>query len=219
MVASKIYRAKPKRKFRNKRLPFSRRQVKAVRRIATSTSESKYVDNSDSHSSMVASDNGLVGFIMPFSNDGLLNISQGDGVSNRDGNSVFIKGIKLKGILKAVSSGAHHLRIMLIRVPDQLETSNDDRYTDFNAMDVSSLYPRDTKPYKILWDKTYSIDSNNYPLQLINKYVKINKKVHYEDGTGSNVSRGQIALAFYTDNTTASAISLSLNSRTYFKDA
>lgn len=176
---------KPKRR---KNLPFTKKQVKAVRKIAQTSNEVKYTDESFNSTNIYAG-NGL--------QVNLSAIPQGDGNSNREGDSVRPQSITLRAMLESSSTTPALIRCYAIQqlsgtTPTSINAISPDNF--FPTMDVAD------EPYKVLYDRVLSVNPNGGEKKLFRIKIPYNKlkKIHYEKGT-STTSYGDIKFYFVPD--------------------
>jgi len=137
----------------------------------------------------------------------LLNgVAQGDSNESRDGSSVKMLSLYIKGYVNINSSTSRSIvRLVVIhdKVPDGVAPNASEV---FDANDVNAMYNTEymgTK-YTILCDKTYSVSdggNNNRPFKI---YKKLNNKIRFS-GTGSaitDISQGALWLYVISDEAT-----------------
>ncbi len=186
--------------------------AKKVKSVLYKEAEKKYKDATASDTSLINTDaRSLDGAVRT----SLGGITQGDTVNTRDGSQIMLKGLSLNLLMTTTVSAS--VRFMLIQFP------NAEAGLDFSPLDsigVNGQLPRQNEIegiYKVMWDRTLDIDPDSKGSVSIKKYFKIMKKVVYKDSV-TNPIYNSLSLYAFTNNTSASAISISADSRFHFKD-
>ena len=162
----------PKRRY-NKRKPLTKQQYKQVAKIANKQihkqSELKVVDANFSTAVAVAPADGATGIRQRLS----LN-TQGDSRSQREGDSIYLKNLSIRGWVDNGSSTNILIYRMILVQWLEFDDSTDGRPPELGDIlrnpdgSTNSMYPINspyvTHPvysFKILDDRTYAWDSNN----------------------------------------------------------
>lgn len=127
----------------------------------------------------------------------LTNIAIGDGDSDRTGNSIYVRCLNLRGQLIYNSTGTdpQFVRIALVLDKQQI-ADTPPTYTDvYNGADYNAhLNPDTVGRFKVLFSRTYSLDSVN----AITKSVTFNKPmkhhVRYNGTTINDIQKGGLFL-------------------------
>lgn len=131
--------------------------------------EQKYLDQAPSSSANM----GTVGLTYSLSQ-----IPLGDGPSNREGRQVKATSLTLKAVL-ALNASATSDVIRLIIVQCQTPTAA----TLTNVLvSANTIAPRNlnlVRDYKVIWDKTFSLDQAKNQIQQVNEYIPLNSKLQY----------------------------------------
>lgn len=198
---------------------------KVVKRIVRNQAESKFRDIVDTDSSFVVSDSSLI-------QADLLHIDEGDGVGNREGRKIMLKGIHIKAHFESGNTSAAanmYFRMLVLRLPNNVGLGSDSLNTALanGTFTATSFYPRDTdRIYNVLYDKIFTIQgaqsaTGGLPItnKFMDKYIKVNKPVYYDGATGStDLQRGDMVVLLMTEATVASALRFTMNTRVHWKD-
>ncbi len=194
------------RRFRRKpQMSFS----KKVKKVIHQSAENKFLDDSVTDTSLINTDSNSL------QNGIAIQVAQGDGQSSRDGNKIEAKGLTMRLLLTTTASAS--VRLLMIKVP--VFDAGLDFQTPFAAVGVNGQLPRNTEgKYKVLWDRVLNIDPDTKGSISIKRYQPLNCKMEYISSSTSAPIRNNVLLYAFTNNTTASAISLALDSRLHFRD-
>jgi len=165
-------------------MPLTKRQVKAVKKIAAQSGEVKYRD--------VAFDDNDIYNGFPATLSTLLTIAQGDSVSQREGDKLLLKNIRWRGYLESKDTNQSQVvRMLMYQTTDGAA----------NVAELNSIKPDDFLPrgdatnqrYKILLDKTLTLNCNGSPCKKFFNFSinNMKKQISYE-AASSNVSSGYI---------------------------
>jgi len=196
---------KHRRRFKRKPRSFAGR----VKKVIQNEAENKYLDDSVTDTSLIDTDSNSL-------NNGIaIQLPQGDGESSRDGNKVFAKGLTMRLLMTTTTSAS--VRFLLIKVP--VFDAGLDFGTPFGAIGVNGQLPRNTEgKYKVLWDKVLNIDPDSKGSISMKRYQPLNCKMEYISSSTAAPIRNNVLLYAYTNNSTASAISVSLDTRLHYRD-
>ncbi len=185
-------------------------EKKQVKRILNKEVETKFLDFTDSMTTLTASSHDR--------HEWSFDVAQGDGENQRVGNQVKIKGISERLIMSSSVPAVVRKLVILQNRPD----FDNDLITAFNAMTINSQLPRETSPYQILEDKVliFNVNASNVIKKISYKrYFNLKgKKQKYDGDTSSDNSSFVIQEIYMTDNTTASVITLEAEYRCFYKD-
>ncbi len=197
---------KRQRNFRRKpKMSFTRK----VKKVIHQSAENKYLDDSVTDSSLVDTDGNSL------QNGIAIQVPQGDGESSRDGNKIEAKGLTMRLLLSTTVSAS--VRFVLIKTP--VFDAGLDFNTPFTAMGVNGQLPRNTEgKYKVLWDRVLNIDPDSKGSISIKRYQPLNCKLEYISSSTSAPIRNNVLLYAFTNNSTASAISVALDTRLHYRD-
>lgn len=214
MPAGKLIKYVPRRKYK-KAMPFSKRQVKAIKKIAIKTGEVKTIDTNTTDSSLVLTSG--MSIDMP-------TIAQGDTDSTRDGDLINLDSLQYR--IRVNSGTANGLVRCVVVQFGQQQDGDSSPFFEGN-LDPTFLYPDlDTiqTEYKVLYDSVKECNPqgrNNiyFKIRIPKKKLKWTK-VEYSDSAGlsSDIIRGKVFCKLYTNNTTASQMTAEANSRLKFYD-
>lgn len=206
-TARKIMKRRPR-----KRLGLNKVEKKQVKKIISKQQESKFLDYTQTISSITSSSAGNI--------SAGYQIDQGDGEGQRIGNQLSMKGIGYNHII--TSSVSAVLRHLIIMTP--LALAGSDLQTALSAVGVNDFLPRETQKYKVLKDKNYKLIPSlvtTGPAKLhLKGYINLKGRKQVFDGdTGSDYQTFQIIEYFKSDNATASVLSSDNVYRSFYKDA
>ncbi len=195
-----------KRRFKRKPRSFARR----VKKVIQSEAENKYLDDSVTDTSLINTDSNSL------QNGIAIQVPQGDGESSRDGNKLFAKGLTMRLLMTTTTSAS--VRFLMIKVP--VFDAGLDFGTPFgSSLGVNGQLPRNTEgKYKVLWDKVMNIDPDSRGSISIKRYQPLNCKMEFISASTAAPIRNNVLLYVYTNNSTASAISVELDSRLHYRD-
>jgi len=199
------HQRRPKRRSRRPQRSFARR----VKKVIQSSAENKFLDDSVSDTSLVNTDSNSL------QNGIAIQVPQGDGQSSRDGNKLFAKGMTMRFLLTSTVSAS--VRFILIKTP--VFDAGLDFNTPFGAVNVNGQLPRNTEgKYKVLWDKVLNIDPDHLGSISIKRYQRLNCRMEYISASTAAPIRNNVLLYVMTNNTTASAINVDLDTRLHYSD-
>lgn len=194
--------------------PLTIRQKRQVKQIVRSGKEKKYKDTTAAAADVTST----VGFIQ------LSTISQGDGESERIGDSVACTSLHLKGTIGALGSAvtagtAYYTRMIVFRWKPDTAAESPTAVTDIlqAASAYSQVVGEDTQRNKfdILYDNFDTFIGRNGGNGRVNRdfdrFIKCKKKIHFNAAltTGSN----HIYLMYYCNDATANAVEISYSAR------
>lgn len=128
---------------------------------------------------------------------------QGDGITNRTGNSVLVKSILTRlRIVKASSPTATYVRVYIVQDNQQISDTVPAISDLLQAVDVDSALSRDTcGRFKVLYTKTVCLNNNN-PTWHIEKVHKLRHHIRFNGTTGTDIQKGGLYLMLLSDQTT-----------------
>lgn len=148
-------------------------------------------------------------------------IAQGDGDSDRTGNSIFVRSYNFKGIITRNASGAsiQTVRISVI-IDGQQQADTNPSYTDIyeSASPFAHLNSNTVGRYKVIWTQTYVLDSVNKPFALVNVNLPMRHHVRYNGTSASDVQKGGIYMCFATDESGVNQPSIAGEHRLSYHD-
>ncbi len=199
-----------KRRFKSNKKGLNRKQSHQVKRMINADAETKFADDTLNIPSLVAStvQSGAL-------SSGML-IPEGLGSNERIGSQVKMIGVSCRTEILVVNPAL--VRIIQVLF-DEPTTASTDMDTAFKAMTILSHLPKNIQAYRILSDRTYSLDPDGKDRIMIKKYIKLYGRVQKYDGATANDQQTFDLVDYYiTDNTTASKVIIDVNYRTYWKD-
>lgn len=197
-------------KKRRRRLPFTKRQAKAIKKLAVSTTELKEYTTSFSDASVVQKNIQLFTYA---------NIVQGDGDGERIGDEINVRDLDIRFSMKSGTASC----VGIIYIIEQLG-DEDNFYTDFNTnfTDINTYLPNYQtagERYKVHVARKFSINSVNMPDRQFRFKIKpIIKKINYPATTGLPHDKGKLFMLIATNNSTATQITLEGNYRYRYYD-
>lgn len=193
---------------RYSRRPFSRKQVKAIRKISEKSGELKCVKATTNDTSLTNT-SGVQHSVIG-------TITQGDGQdAQRIGDKITVKDLQVRVSLKSGTANGL-VRVYLYQVKGDL--------ANFGGA-LNDLYPQSFFPdmndtngntYKILFDRVYKLApdiAEDHFVKLNIKGSRLLRKVVEFDNDASTVIDGDIKLGIETDNTTATQMTADVDSR------
>lgn len=214
-------------KKRKMRKPFSKRQVKAIKKLAVSTSETKSDDRFSLGVSIYDSTSG------PRINS-ICNLPQGDEPDRRDGNKIILKGLSMMLNIRnpdcpssTVIGADRRVRAVLFYFPSSGLPISGTFYnyylnTGSTTFGVNQFHLRDSDvKYTILMDRIVCPNYINGGKSsiTIKKYINLKgKEVHYNDTTANSVVKGSLCLCYYSDATVSTPAITESSMRLFYKD-
>lgn len=199
----------------NKKMPFSRKQAKAIKKLAEQSGELKSKVDSNSTSSLTSAAAFTHGLqdIIP---------AAGTGLDQRIGDQFTIKDIDYR--ISLASGTANGLIRCVIYQQLGVETGEP-------SLGVAGFWPSldtgsgssftDEGKYKVLMDKMYTLNSVSRPNLFIRHKVKAKDllvKAPQVNSAGTDFLKGKLQLQIYTSNATASQMVVSSNMRLRWYD-
>lgn len=148
-------------------------------------------------------------------------IAQGDTDQLRNGNSILVNGLLLKGtMLKHASSGSQRIRVLVL-IDLQQVADTDPSYTNiidptFTDQILAPLNNESVGRYKMLMNRVFTLDTNK-PNQTFQRYFKLSHHIRYNGTASTDVQKGGIYVFAVCDDN-VNQPSLTMQSRTYFYD-
>ncbi len=195
---------------KRKKTALNPKERREVRKIIDGESETKFLDDNDSDNNIISSADDAGGL------SGAFQIAQGDDQNERIGRSIKVLGVSNKILFTtSVPCILRHIVLMVNQpsFPSDLSTA-----FGFANILVTSHLPKNTQKYRVLKDKCYKLDPDTYSQMIVKDYHKINKVQKY-DGTAVGDQQSFVLKDFYyTNQSSASVLTASSESRTYYKD-
>lgn len=199
---SKLKKPIYKRRYKKRsKLPFTKRQAKAIKKLAISSGETKLIQVSDTLDTSAEITNGtpfVWADIMP------LGIAEGTGEEQRIGDEIVLQSFHMNYRLVGGVVPSCDYRLIAVYFPDSDGNGFEALYTN----DILSFHPRKEQTdikYKILFDKTYSgktsFDTDAHGDISVNKKLNLRVKglkVQY-DSSATTINRGNIKVIILTD--------------------
>lgn len=150
-------------------------------------------------------------------------IPQGDGPSERTGNSILLRNIYIRGSIQINSSTLANTRVSLVLLKDTQQPSDllpimsdiFQDYTDPETMLSTTTFGR----YKILWRRNYvltPVSGGKNAVEII-KYWKVYDHVRYNGTTSSDIQKNGYYLVMLTSEIT-NYPTIILNTRIGYRD-
>lgn len=204
-----------------RRLPLSKPQVKAVQKIANKqinrVSELKYHDVQVTSQAIAYDSVYVVDLLAP---------AQGDSVTTRDGDSLYIKNHRVKmELLRDSATGIDTAgRVLIIQWLEDSASGAptlSDVLADTTRFDgtISPYLINSSKKFKVLYDKVFTLSENNGPdyRHLTAKLRPLVRKIKFNAGATTGV--GKIYLMAFSDRPAATSPPvLTMYSRNRFLD-
>lgn len=219
MPAGRMLKAKSSKRsrpIRRSRFPLSKRQVKAVKKIAQGQKEIKEVTQDYTDSSVVAANANVVALNTLYDN-----IAQGTDDDERIGDKIYIKDLSVNMTLNSGTANGN-IRILAYQMlDDELDTAGlASFFTDINGYWPD--FQTTNSKYKILMDKRLVLNAASQPNKSIQfrfpaKRLPV-KQIQYDDATTTFNSRGLVRIHVLTDNATASQMTYAASARLRYTD-
>lgn len=151
----------------------------------------------------------------------ITSIAGGSGENQRNGNSIFVRYITLRGIIAANTSVAYNTCRMIVFIDKDssgaVPTAADLLATTGTGYaPIAPLNDDNRKRYKVLTSKTMSLSPSDYNLPF-KSYIPIRHHVRYNSPTFNDYDKGQIYVLFISDQNTAVPL-FTLYSRVAYHD-
>ena len=157
---------------------------------------------------------------------GLVRIAQGDGESDRTGNSVLVRSIYLRGYMQVNSAVTGNTRVSLVLVQDlqQIADTNPAVLDIFNGITPESMINRSNTNntvgrFKIIWRKNYNLtpSTGSTPSINIDKYFKVYSHVKFNGTANTDIQKNGYYLVILTSEAT-NYPTVSITSRVCYHD-
>lgn len=184
------------------------------KRIFRKKVESKYIDAAAYNAVVVDTGNAIS---IPFAP------AQGDDFNARQGREIIARGLQLRGTI-TMASAATVSTVRLILVQDKWNSGTATTLADFNndttINSMRILSPNLFRRYKILMDKTYSMDDSKKQIQNINIYKKFYTKIRFTGTAANSYGSNAMFLLATSSETTAGGVAptLVLNTRSRYTE-
>lgn len=147
-------------------------------------------------------------------------IAQGDDATSRDGNSIKITSMLIRGYVTQATGSTAPVTTRFMIFTDVSSNASPPLVTDVlqTANVLSPMNRVNGSRFKILFDRNYTTDPDD-----LRKGIKVFKKmqhhIHYLDGSNTSTSLGQGAIYFlWVTDTGGAAVSTTWNCRMRFLD-
>lgn len=210
------------RRYRRKRLPLTRQQVKAVRAIAQTQMETKKFDTTIAITTAVAG-TGVVQLVS--------GVAVGDTDILREGNMIIVKSIQFSGTVVGDADVTFDTvcRIMLVRTVDCTGTNPSIANDILESDDPMALRDWDhRKDHQVLWNKNVTLPMRSaaadavIPVRTVKFYKKFKKglRIWYDGVTGAvtDATRNHLFLVFINNQAASYQPNLNGTFRVTFKD-
>lgn len=130
----------------------------------------------------------------------LSTIAQGDGVTNREGNTVKLLSIQLRASY-VTTDATNIFRVILFRWKDR-STPTAAQVLNSSSNPLSTLNNNTSKMYHILYDKLIATDTYN-PIRVTKKFLNYQKRpytISFEGSGASDYSEGNIWMLVLSDS-------------------
>lgn len=137
----------------------------------------------------------------------LSGIAQGDGIGNREGNSIKVNSLYLRGALTIHGSATASIcRIMLVRDKQQIGDTEPALSDVLQSVDhTSPLNSATVGRFKIMWDKTYVLKQTTNTTIFFKKYFKLARsRLHcrFNAGAATDLQKNHLYLMIVTSEAT-----------------
>ncbi len=198
-----------KRNSRKSRNGLNRTEKKQVKKLINKQSEVKFLDTAHVDANIQNTSQNPDGMTAS------LAIPEGTDADERVGRQIKIIGLGTRNLLQTTVSAT--LRFVAIMVPQPAIPT--DLLTAFNStnMGVNKFLPKNVQKYRVLVDKTFSIDPDLKGSVMLKRYFKLNKVMKYDGALGADQQTFALAGYWYSD--VASGVSRDSGYRLYFRDS
>ncbi|AXH75408.1 MAG: capsid protein [Cressdnaviricota sp.] len=148
-------------------------------------------------------------------------IQLGDGDDSRTGNSVFVRSYNFKGILSRNAAGANTQTVRVSIIIDTQQVSDTvPTYTDIyeSLSPFAHLNSNTVGRYKILFTRTYVLDSVQKDSALVNINLAMRHHVRYNGVNSSDIQKGGIYMCVACDEPSANMPSIAGEHRLSYHD-
>ena len=185
--------------------------TKIVKSVIQKQGENKFFDFEDLNNNMYKSTVNLTTDTPVVNDTTMFQIPQGDGVSSRDGNKIFIKGFSIK--YNYVCTNSCSVRFMVVQYPGSSPTSSE------WGIGLMGQLPRDlTSNYKVVKEGIYNFDPDNKGSVTGKMYIPVNKNITYESSTLSSPIKNNYSILCWTNNSTTNGLISNYVVRTFYRD-
>lgn len=133
-------------------------------------------------------------------------VAQGDGLSARTGNSIFVRNVNLMSVLNRSTSGdqVQQIRISLVMDTQQLSDVFP-TYSDIYAQTTpySHLNPNTVGRYQVLWSRVYTLDTVKSLSTNLVMNVPLRHHVRYNGVNSGDIQKGGLYLCVVSTQATA----------------
>lgn len=169
-----------------------------------------------------------------------LDIVQGDSINNRHGDTIYVKGIRIRGVLHNNASTINMVRMCLLQTQEDADfTAATDLFeSGTSAVDFSSVTGLNTmyhdfekQKIKVKWDQVVTLgttsDTSGTQVKYFDQYIRFpgrGLKIKYiGSSTGANNLFPRLHLGFWAaeapdDTSTGTNVEISMRAMTYFTD-
>lgn len=150
---------------------------------------------------------------------------QGDGPGNRTGNSVFLRGLAIRGMITRNTSGIDYQTVRMIIFQDKYNSSNTvptnlsevlqntgGVLAPFQGLDTFTNQGR----FTILKSKLFKLTSNQSCI-ILKEYIRLKTHVKFVGSNGGDVHKGHIYIGFIS-NVNVNDPSVDMSCRVYYMD-
>lgn len=145
-------------------------------------------------------------------------IAQGDGDSDRNGNSVFSRSLYIRGIMtKNASATTTFLRVLIVRDNQQVGDGTPG-VTDIleSAANTAPLNSNTVGRFTVLWDRIFALDSDKLTDQFV-RFIPMRYHIRYNGSAGTDIQKGGLYLVHLSDQATNTP-SLNFHARVGYHD-
>lgn len=150
--------------------------------------------------------------------DNLVGIAQGDGDQDRNGNSIYVRSVNIKGNIKINAAASNtFIRVSVVQDTQQIADTVP-AWTDiYESADVNAhLNNLTVGRFKVLKDRTFRLDADD-PGKMFEINLPMRHHVRYNGSATSDIQKGAIYLCMVS-NEPANTPTLSYQSRVSYHD-
>lgn len=154
---------------------------------------------------------------------GMQAIAQGDGDNSRTGNSIFVKSLSVRLIVKLNVQQIRFIRVMIVRdtqqIADTPPTPADVMQVADNGNGLVSFLNNKTRGrFDVLYDTRAALNPEGKDTFILNKTIPMRSHIRYNGSTASDIQKNGLYILYFVDAGTSSDVTFQGISRIYYHD-